>query len=215
MQVDNNDGKDFQLQLVGALSEEEINERRIAAFHEAETKRTAQIEEAEAEIRQHVAEEVDKVEKQAMREWWQRRRQELREESKAEVARRLDGDVGGGTADRVEVRFLFRIAVYGRCLMVWYVLKCGRHWARWRRRRCRNGGCGGDRSCGKSHERKLLGGLMGVLGAALRTALRCELLVEGLAVMHCRGLSVVRGFHVVSGSRHWRGMRGTVENGLG
>jgi hypothetical protein len=106
--VDNNDGRDFQLQLVDALSEQELSERRIVAFRAAETKRLAQIEEAEAEIKQQVAAEVKVMEKEAMREWWQRRRQELRAEAKDEVVRRLDGDVGGTTVDAIEVRTLSR-----------------------------------------------------------------------------------------------------------
>lgn len=101
--MDNNDGDNYQLDLVDAPTEQELSERRAAAFREAEASRLTEIEGAEAEIRQKAAEEVAAVEKEAMRDWWQRRREGLREEAKREVERQLDG-AGGNAAIKIEAR---------------------------------------------------------------------------------------------------------------
>lgn len=103
MQTENNSGNDFQLQLVGAPSEEEVLERRAREFEAAERDRVEQIAAAEAEIAEQIAEERRAAESDAMHTWWRGRRAELRQAASHRVDAELSGNVDG-CADAQEVR---------------------------------------------------------------------------------------------------------------
>jgi len=81
--VDNNRSKDFQLPLLGALTEEEIIAKRIAEFEAFEAKRQAEIEEEESKLWEQVLvtaeEEADAASKKLL-EATQRRRRSAAEE---------------------------------------------------------------------------------------------------------------------------------------
>lgn len=115
MQTENNSGNDFQLPLEGALSEEEVMQRRAEEFEAAERDRVAQITSAEAEIAEQVAAERQEAESDAMHAWWRVRRGELRAQASQIVDAEISGHVDG-CADSMEVR-CGRCALQGKALL--------------------------------------------------------------------------------------------------
>ncbi|NJR42995.1 MAG: hypothetical protein HC767_10350 [Akkermansiaceae bacterium] len=100
--MDNNEGLDYKLKLVGAPTEEEILDRRAREFEAAERDRVAQIAQAEAEISKDVAAQREAAEGDAMHEWWRVRRGDLRRQAVDMVQQELGG--GGEGCDGLHGR---------------------------------------------------------------------------------------------------------------
>lgn len=86
--VDNNGGKDFRLDLSGAISIEELQERRVAAFEAAEETRKAELAAEEERIYEEWMRAAQGAAEEALQAFRDRKRRALREEAETVVAER-------------------------------------------------------------------------------------------------------------------------------
>jgi hypothetical protein len=103
LQVENNHGKDFRLKLIDAPTEDEVLEKRVAAYEAAEAARKAEIDAAEAKVLAAAEIKRAEVSADAMHAWWEARRATVWQQVQEEVSAQLDGTVDGA-CDAIEVR---------------------------------------------------------------------------------------------------------------